>query len=204
MSDAAKPGPIWHIPPGFSHTVYRAPWSSTFQSGETCVKQAGIVLCSVVINTLGPCPSRVTIYFDIARWQYMMEITEHLNVQRLELGANTAQLRRIYGAFEGAISAIGGQFVVARGIRFHFNEVCQIRHLIGQVLWEGQAAMTAPFSTPRRELASQSFDQIERYWSDPAFAAEADAEGKRLNDASMAALDAGIAKYRANKEQSDV
>ncbi len=61
--------------------------------------------------------------------------------------------------------------------------------------------MSAPFSTPRREVATQSFDQIQRYWNDPAFAAEADTEGKRLNDASMAAMDAGIARYRAKLEQ---
>lgn len=62
--------------------------------------------------------------------------------------------------------------------------------------------MSAPFSTPRRELASQSFAQIERYWNDPAFAAEADAEGKRLNDASMNAMDAAIARFRAKQEQA--
>ena len=62
--------------------------------------------------------------------------------------------------------------------------------------------MSAPFSTPRRELAEQSFEQIERYWNEPAFAAECDAEGKRLNDASMSAMDAGIARHRAKREQS--
>ena len=62
--------------------------------------------------------------------------------------------------------------------------------------------MSGPFSQSRRELALQSFEQIERYWNDPAFATEIDAEGKRLNDASMSAIDAGIAKYRAKKEQS--
>ena len=59
--------------------------------------------------------------------------------------------------------------------------------------------MSAHFSTPRRAVAAQSFDQIQRYWNDPAFAAEADAEGKRLNDASMSAMDAGIARYRAQR-----
>lgn len=61
--------------------------------------------------------------------------------------------------------------------------------------------MSGPFSQSRRELALQSFEQIERYWNDPAFATEIDAEGKRLNDASMSAMDAAIARYHAKREQ---
>ena len=62
--------------------------------------------------------------------------------------------------------------------------------------------MSAHFSTPRREIAHLSFDNLQRYWNDPAFAAQANAEAKRCHDASMAKMDAGIARYRANREQS--
>lgn len=62
--------------------------------------------------------------------------------------------------------------------------------------------MTTPFSTPRRELASKSFSQLEAYWNDPSYAAQVDAEGKRLNDASMSKMDAALAKYRAEREAS--
>jgi hypothetical protein len=62
--------------------------------------------------------------------------------------------------------------------------------------------MSAHFSTPRREIAHLSFDNLQRYWNDPAFAAQANAEAKRLNDASVAKMDAGIARYRAKREQS--
>lgn len=57
--------------------------------------------------------------------------------------------------------------------------------------------MSAPFSTPRRELASKSFRQLTECWNNPSYAAQVEAEGKRLNDASMTAMDAGIARYRA-------
>jgi hypothetical protein len=62
--------------------------------------------------------------------------------------------------------------------------------------------MSAHFSTPRREIAWQSFDNLQRYWNDPAFVAQANAEAKRCHDASMAKMDAGIARYRAKREQS--
>lgn len=62
--------------------------------------------------------------------------------------------------------------------------------------------MSAHFSTPRREMAKQSFDNIIRYNSDPVFAAQCAEEGERLNAASMAKMDAGIARYRAKREQS--
>lgn len=59
--------------------------------------------------------------------------------------------------------------------------------------------MSAPFSPKRSEVAGQSFTTLERYWKDPKFAAECEAEGRRLNAASMAKIDAGIAAYRARR-----
>jgi hypothetical protein len=36
--------------------------------------------------------------------------------------------------------------------------------------------MSAHFSTPRREVAHLSFDNLQRYWNDPAFVAQGNAE----------------------------
>lgn len=53
-----------------------------------------------------------------------------------------------------------------------------------------------PFATPQRDLREQSFPILNRYWSDPAYAAECDAEAKRLNAESMAAMDRAIARLK--------
>jgi hypothetical protein len=58
-------------------------------------------------------------------------------------------------------------------------------------------------TTPHRELREQQFPILTRYWNDPVFAAEADAEGKRLNAQSMAAMDAGIAKHRRERAEHE-
>ncbi len=51
------------------------------------------------------------------------------------------------------------------------------------------------FATPHRELREQQFPMLNRYWSDPAYAAECDAEAVRLNAESMAMMDRAIAKH---------
>ena len=63
--------------------------------------------------------------------------------------------------------------------------------------------MSAPFSPSRRDIREQSFDQITRYWNDPAYAAECDAEGQRLNAASMARMDRALAKHRRERAEHE-
>jgi len=49
-------------------------------------------------------------------------------------------------------------------------------------------------------VTDSSFPMLNRYWTDPAYRRRMDAEAAHANELSMAAMDRGIAAYRARQE----
>lgn len=62
----------------------------------------------------------------------------------------------------------------------------------------------ACFKASARDLGAADFATINRYSSDPDFRAAMDAEREVERDRCNAAIDAGVAKYRAGREAAMV
>jgi hypothetical protein len=54
--------------------------------------------------------------------------------------------------------------------------------------------------TDNISVTDSSFPMLNRYWTDPAYRRRMDAEAAHANELSMAAMDRGIAAYRARQE----
>lgn len=67
-------------------------------------------------------------------------------------------------------------------------------------------AATAP--QPRDELGRfqhvNPFAELNRYWNDPEYRAQVDADADRRQAEVYATMDAGIARHRAKQEESEV